>query len=85
MPDLDDTCPTVNNTNQADMDGDSIGDLCDSDADADNLDDYWDDCIGPAVNWNQSVWMNDRDNDGCKDDSEDNDDDGDGIFDGMDD
>ena len=85
VPDLDDNCPTVNNTNQADMDGDSIGDLCDTDADQDNLDDYWDDCIGPTVNWNQSVWMNDRDRDGCKDDTEDNDDDGDGIFDGMDD
>ena len=32
VPDLDDNCPTVNNTNQADMDGDSIGDLCDTDA-----------------------------------------------------
>tara|TARA_B100000519_G_scaffold11639_1_gene8964 strand:- start:1184 stop:2260 length:1077 start_codon:yes stop_codon:yes gene_type:complete len=66
VPDLDDNCPTVNNTDQADMDGDNIGDLCDSDADADNLDDYWDDCIGPTVNWNQSIWINDRDGDGSR-------------------
>ena len=85
VPDLDDNCPTVNNTDQADMDGDNLGDLCDSDADADNLDDYWDDCIGPTVNWNQSEWMNDRDGDGCKDSEEDDDDDGDGILDIVDD
>ena len=84
VPDVDDNCPTVNNTAQADMDGDNIGDLCDGDADSDNLDDYWDDCIGPATGWNQSVWTLDRDGDGCRDSDEDDDDDGDGILDSVD-
>ena len=69
IADVDDNCPTINNTAQLDMDGDNIGDVCDGDADSDTLDDYWDDCIGPAVNWDQSVWMSDRDGDGCRDDS----------------
>ena len=81
IADVDDNCPTVNNTAQSDIDGDNIGDLCDGDADSDTLDDYWDDCIGPAVNWNQSVWTLDRDGDGCRDSDEDDDDDGDGILD----
>lgn len=81
IADVDDNCPTVNNTAQLDMDGDNIGDLCDGDADADTLDDYWDDCIGPATNWDQSVWTSDRDGDGCRDSDEDDDDDGDGILD----
>jgi len=84
VPDVDDNCPTVNNTAQADMDGDNLGDLCDSDADSDTLDDYWDDCIGPSVNWDQSIWALDRDGDGCRDSDEDDDDDGDGISDATD-
>ena len=85
IADVDDNCPTVNNTGQEDMDGDNIGDLCDVDADSDTLDDYWDDCIGPAVNWDQSIWTSDRDGDGCRDSDEDDDDDGDGILDVSDD
>ncbi len=79
IADVDDNCPTVNNTAQADMDSDNLGDLCDDDADSDTLDDYWDDCIGPSINWDQSIWTLDRDGDGCRDSDEDNDDDGDGI------
>lgn len=33
--DLDDNCPAVSNPNQADMDGDRIGDACDDDVDGD--------------------------------------------------
>ncbi|MBN16542.1 MAG: hypothetical protein CMB37_00055 [Euryarchaeota archaeon] len=84
VPDLDDNCPLVNNTNQANMDNDQFGDLCDDDADADGLDDYYDNCIGPAVNWIQSTWALDRDGDGCRDADEDDDDDGDGILDSLD-
>ena len=84
IADVDDNCPTINNTAQLDMDGDNIGDVCDGDADSDTLDDYWDDCIGPAVNWDQSVWTSDRDGDGCRDSDEDDDDDGDGVPDTTD-
>lgn len=32
-----DNCPTISNTNQADRDGDNVGDLCDIDRDGDGL------------------------------------------------
>jgi len=84
VADLDDNCPTISNAGQENMDGDTMGDVCDTDADGDSYDDWFDDCIGPAVNWNQTTWSLDRDGDGCRDSDEDDDDDGDGILDGSD-
>ena len=84
VSDLDDNCRLIPNTDQSDIDGDQIGDVCDDDMDGDGYDDYWDDCEGPAVNWVQSDWTLDRDGDGCRDSDEDDDDDGDGVDDVVD-
>ena len=88
-----DNCPTVPNSNQANTDGDSEGDACDSDDDNDGLtDNFPDNCPRDGeFNWTSSRNFNDPasstdwDNDGCKDDStEDTDDDNDGVADGVD-
>jgi hypothetical protein len=84
IADLDDNCPNHSNVGQEDIDGDLLGDACDFDADGDGFDDYYDQCVGPEVNWNQSIWALDRDGDGCNDALEDDDDDGDGISDATD-
>jgi len=36
-----DNCPDAGNTDQADLDSDTLGDVCDSDADGDSIDDKW--------------------------------------------
>ncbi|MBN1490969.1 MAG: thrombospondin type 3 repeat-containing protein, partial [Phycisphaerae bacterium] len=60
-----DNCPRVSNAAQWDSDGDEIGDACDpdaTDADADGVDDAYDNCLG-TPNTDQS----DRDADGLGD------------------
>ena len=88
-----DNCPTVANSDQANTDGDSEGDACDSDDDNDGLtDNFPDNCPrNGEFNWTSSRDFNDPtsstdwDNDGCKDDStEDLDDDNDGVQDADD-
>ncbi|MBS72389.1 MAG: hypothetical protein CMO20_05510 [Thermoplasmata archaeon] len=85
VSDLNDNCPLVSNTNQENFDGDSYGNLCDSDMDGDGLDDSLDGCFsGPAFNWDSSDWSIDSDSDGCRDSDEDDDDDNDGVVDLID-
>ena len=82
--DNSDNCPLIANAGQEDMDGDSIGDVCDPDADEDGILNDDDACDGPAVNWDASVWTDDIDMDGCRDIDEDDDDDEDGVLDTSD-
>jgi hypothetical protein len=42
--DSSDNCPSVENTNQADLDGDTAGDVCDDDDDGDGVNDEDDNC-----------------------------------------
>ena len=68
-----DNCPMVPNPEQADTDGDGIGNVCDEDADGDGVDDYIDNC--PEVpNPDQMDTDGDGTGDAC-----DNDLDGDGY------
>ncbi len=43
--DATDNCRLIPNRDQANLDGDELGDLCDSDADGDNVDDENDNCL----------------------------------------
>ena len=76
-----DNCPDVYNPSQSDYDGDSFGDACDEDDDADSVSDVVDLCPRGDKGW-VSTSITDHDGDGCRDiSSEDADDDNDGYSD----
>ena len=78
VPDLEDNCPEIANTDQADVDGDGAGDACDTDDDADSVLDGVDNCLLVP---NVSQENNDRDSEG---DACDSDDDNDSVGDPAD-
>lgn len=74
-----DKCPGISD-DQADLDGDGIGDACETDTDGDGISDEFDNCIRDSFVWNSSH-EEDHDQDGCRDLDRDPDDDGDGVLD----
>ena len=75
-----DNCPNIGNSGQEDLDGDSFGDVCDSDQDGDGILDVEDKCPRDLGLWDSSE-SNDWDRDGCHDSVNDADDDNDGMLD----
>ncbi|MDO9446019.1 MAG: thrombospondin type 3 repeat-containing protein [Dehalococcoidia bacterium] len=73
VPDTIDNCVNVPNADQADQDGDGIGDLCDPDIDGDGVDNEVDNCV-TTVNPDQADLDGDGIGDAC-----DSDVDGDGV------
>ena len=78
-----DNCPYIPNANQANYDGDMLGDACDDDDDGDGILDLSDSCALGNVSW-ISTNLTDHDTDGCADSTEDSDDDNDGMYDSID-
>lgn len=78
VPDQFDNCPTTPNPDQADLDGDGLGNACDPDDDADGVNDTTDNC--PTV---PNPGQADLDRDGVGD-ACDPDDDGDAVADASD-
>jgi hypothetical protein len=66
-----DNCPTTSNTNQANFDGDTLGDVCDPDDDNDGVNDTTDNCDF-AVNPTQANWNGNALGDACEDSDLDN-------------
>ena len=75
-----DNCPATSNANQADLDNDDIGDVCDADKDGDGISIPDDNCPNDLNPWVSFSW-NDYDEDGCLDETMDDDDDDDGVLD----
>ncbi len=78
IPDAQDNCPNMPNSDQKDLDGDGQGDACDSDLDGDNVPNGQDNCRD-VPNPDQKDTDGDGVGDACSDDS-----DGDGIPDAQD-
>jgi len=78
-----DKCPAISD-DQSDLDGDGIGDACESDTDGDGILDSFDNCPTDIDAWT-SVHEIDHDQDGCHDEERDADDDGDNVLDLSDD
>jgi hypothetical protein len=77
-----DNCPSHHNPNQANYDGDGMGDNCDLDDDGDGVLDVDDiECSYSTTVGFVSNQFNDHDGDGCEDSTEDDDDDNDGYSD----
>jgi len=85
VSDQEDNCPQNYNPQQEDIDGDNIGNVCDScddrDSDQDEIKNCLDKCLDEPENYNQY-----QDDDGCPDEKpeEPKDSDGDGILDEKD-
>ncbi len=79
IPDRADNCPDADNHDQADLDGDGLGDACDDDTDGDSVGDERDNCV---LDSNEDQRDLDLDNEGdlCDEDI-----DGDGILNDLDD